>query len=88
MKDLFTDGADYLTVISENIKEQMREQMAADENVYYWLDDEIEEWNFKSITDETNFYLNEKGNIVIGFNEGDVAPMYMGALNLRFPLKR
>ncbi len=85
MKDLFTDGADYLTVISENIKEQMREQMAADENVYYWLDDEIEEWNFKSITDETNFYLNEKGNIVIGFNEGDVAPMYMGALEFEIP---
>ena len=38
------------------------EQMDADENVIYWLHDEIEEWNFKAITDETNFYLNEKDN--------------------------
>ena len=32
----------------------MKEQMDADENVYYWLNDEIEEWNFKAITDETS----------------------------------
>ena len=52
--------------------------MEADEAVYYWLEDEMEEWNFKTITDETSFYLNEEGNLVINFNEGDVAPMYMG----------
>ena len=60
LKDLFQDGADYITPISENIKEQMQARMDADENVYYWLNDEIEEWNFKAITDETSFYLNEK----------------------------
>lgn len=80
LKDLFKEGADYITPISENIKEQMREQMAADENKIYWLEDEIEEWNFKQITDETAFYVNENGNIVISFNEGDVAPMYMGVV--------
>ncbi len=85
MKDLFIEGADYITAISENIKEQMQAQMDADENVYYWLHDEIEEWNFKAITDETSFYLNEKGNMVIGFNEGDVAPMYMGAVEFEIP---
>lgn len=85
LKDIFQEGADYITPISENIKEQMREQMEADENVYYWLDDEIEEWNFKSITDETSFYLNEKNNVVIGFNEGDVAPMYMGTVEFEIP---
>lgn len=85
LKDIFEDGADYITPISENIKEQMRAQMEADENVYYWLDDEIEEWNFKSITDETSFYLNEKNNVVIGFNEGDVAPMYMGTVEFEIP---
>lgn len=85
MKDLFIEGADYITATSENIKEQMQAQMDADENVYYWLHDEIEEWNFKAITDETSFYLNEKGNMVIGFNEGDVAPMYMGAVEFEIP---
>lgn len=85
LKDLFVDGADYITPISENIKEQMQAQMDADENVYYWLNDEIEEWNFQEITDETSFYLNEDGNIVISFNEGDVAPMYMGCVEFVIP---
>lgn len=85
LKDIFKEGADYITPISENIKRQMQEQMDADENVYYWLNDEIEEWNFKAITDETSFYLNEKGNVVIGFNDGDVAPMYMGTVEFEIP---
>ena len=37
LKDLFKEGSDYITPISENIKSQMRGQMDADENVSYWL---------------------------------------------------
>lgn len=85
LKDIFVEGADYITPISENIKEQMQAQMDADEMVYYWLNDEFEEWNFKSITEETSFYLNEKDNVVIGFDEGDVAPMYMGCVEFEIP---
>lgn len=39
----------------------------------------------KAITDETSFYINESGNIVICFNEGDVAPMYMGCVEFVIP---
>ncbi len=85
LKDIFQEGADYITPISDSIKEQMQAQMDADEMVYYWLHDEIEEWNFKAITDETSFYLNEKGNVVIGFDEGEVAPMYMGSVEFEIP---
>ena len=85
LKDIFKEGADYITPISEDIKRQMQERMDADENVHYWLNDEIEEWNLKAITDETSFYLNERGNVVIGFNEGDVAPMYMGTVEFEIP---
>ena len=85
LKDIFKEGADYITPISEDIKRQMQERMDADENVHYWLNDEIEEWNFQAITDETSFYLNERGNVVIGFNEGDVAPMYMGTVEFEIP---
>ena len=85
LKDIFVEGADYITPISENIKKQMQERMDADEKVHYWLNDEFEELNFKAITDETSFYLNEKGNVVIGFNEGDVAPMYMGTVEFEIP---
>lgn len=85
LKNLFAEGADYITPISENIKEQMRAQMEADENVYYWLDDEVEEWNFKAITDETSFYLNEQGQVVIAFDEYEVAPGYMGCVEFVIP---
>lgn len=85
MQDIFKEGADYIIPISENIKEQMQAQMAADEIVHYWLDQEIEEWNFKEITEETAFYLNENGNVVICFNEGEVAPMYMGSVEFEIP---
>ena len=54
--------------------------MAADEMVYYWLYDEMEEDNFKEIAKDQSFYINEKGEVVICFNEGDVAPMYMGVV--------
>lgn len=85
LKDLFIEDADYITLISENIKEQMRTQMQADEMVCYWLEDGIEALNFTTITEGTSFYVNENGNIVIGFDEGEVAPMYMGAVEFEIP---
>lgn len=86
LKDIFVEGADYITPISENIKTQMREQMAQDEMVCYWIDyDKVPEWNFESITDETSFYLNADGDVVISFDEGEVAPMYMGVVEFTIP---
>ena len=85
LSDIFVEGSDYLGIISDNIKEQMREQMAADENVYYWLEDEIKEWNFVSITEDTSFYINANNYVVIGFDEGEVAPMYMGTVEFEIP---
>ena len=83
--DIFQEGADYITPISENIKQQMRKQMSEDENAIYWLENDIEDLNFRSITEGTSFYLDEKGQVVIGFDEGEVAPMYMGAVEFKIP---
>ena len=85
LADFFADGTDYVTPISENIKEQMREKMAEDDMNMYWLDDEIEELNFKAIKKDQSFYVDEQSNIVISFNEGDVAPMYMGIVEFTIP---
>lgn len=85
LKDIFIEGAEYIVPISENIKEQMRSQMAIDENVSYWLDDEMEELNFKTISEDVSFYINEKDHLVISFNEGEVAPMYMGVVEFEIP---
>lgn len=85
LKDLFQDGADYLTPISENIKEQMRQQMKEDDMMYYWVDEDIEEMNFDSITDDTSFYINGQNQIVIAFDEYEVAPGYMGCVEFVIP---
>lgn len=85
LADIFTEGADYVTPISENIISQMREKMAEDDMNMYWLDDEIEELNFKAIKEDQSFYLDADGNVVISFNEGDVAPMYMGVVEFTIP---
>lgn len=85
LKDIFVEGSDYLARISDNIKEQMVQQIEEDEGKTYWLNSEFEDMDFKGITEETSFYLNEKDNVVIGFNEGEVAPMYMGAIEFEIP---
>lgn len=85
LADLFQEGSDYLTTISDNIKQQMKEQMAADETKIYWLDSDMPEWDFTSITDNTSFYLNQNNEVVVCFNEGDVAPMSMGCPEFVIP---
>lgn len=85
LKDIFKEDADYVTPISENIKEQMKQQMEEDDMNMYWLDSEVDEWNFKAIAEDQTFYINEEGKLVISFNEGDVAPMYMGVVEFVIP---
>ena len=86
LADLFAEGSDYISAISENIKTQMKEQMAADEGVIYFLDnDDMPEFNFQGITEQTNFYFNERGELVIVFDEYEVAPGSMGAPEFVIP---
>lgn len=85
LADLFLPDSDYIAVLTENIQEQMQARMDADENVYYWLHDEIEAMNFKELSPDVAFYVNAEGELVIVFNEGDVAPMYMGVVEFAIP---
>lgn len=79
LRDLFQENADYVTPISRNIKKQMQEVMAADESKIYWIDSEDEMgFQFEAIKEDQNFYLNDAGQIVICFDEYEVAPGYMG----------
>lgn len=85
LADLFDDDS-YVDTISEEIKRQMQAEMAEDENVVYWLDDpDIPEWNFKQIAVDQSFYISSAGELVICFDEGDVAPMYMGCVSFDMP---
>lgn len=85
LSGLFQDGADYIALISDEIKRQMRAQMEADKSVYYWLDDEIEDWNFRAIDADQPYYVNESGELVISFDKYDVAPGYMGSVSFVIP---
>lgn len=85
LKDLFTEGTDYITLLSDNIKEQMRAQSAADDSLIYFLDSDMPDTDFKSIKEDQNFYFNEEGSLVITFDEYEVAPGYMGTPEFVIP---
>jgi molybdopterin converting factor small subunit len=85
LSDFFQKDSDYQTVISDNIKTQMRKQMAAEDNISYWLDEDDEDMNFTKIDSNQAFYVNENNEIVCCFQEGDVAPMYMGNVEFTIP---
>ena len=78
LADLFREDADYVTAISENIKEQMTHRMEVDENVVYDINCELPEDNFQQIAENQTFYCNQDGQLVIVFNEYEVAPGFMG----------
>lgn len=74
-------GEDYVETASEEIKAQMRQRMAEDENLIYWIDyEDVPEWNFTSIAEDQDFYVNKDGDVVICFDEYEVAPGYMGCV--------
>lgn len=84
---LFTDNS-YMEVISSNIKEQMLQQMKEDPNKLYWVDGSGEEdfgWNFEVIDAKQQFYINDDGKLVLSFDEYEVAPGYMGAVEFVIP---
>jgi hypothetical protein len=85
LKDLFAKGADYITPISENIKEQMKTQMEQDDSKSYNLNSDVEEWNFQKISEDVDFYVNQSGKLVIVFDEYEVAPGYMGPVSFEIP---
>ena len=85
LSDLFRNKPEMLTAISENIKEQMQAQMAADSSVIYFYNSDTPEWDFKELRGDESFYFNEKGELVITFEETDVAPAYMGAVEFAIP---
>ena len=86
LSDLLKGDQEKLAAIGENIVAQMREQMAADDSKSYFLDTDFEDSNFKGLTGEEDFYFNQDGRLVISFDEYEVAPGYMGAVEFTIPL--
>ncbi len=86
LRDLFPEGTDYITPISEEIRAQMRSRMEEDPDLEYWLDAAPETGQvFETISPRQDFYIDEDGILVICFDEMEAAPMYMGRLEFRIP---
>ena len=86
LSSLLGGNKEQLEAISENIKQQMQAQMDADENIAYFLNSDLPDSDFKGITGEESYYFNENGELVISFDEYEVAPGYMGAVTFTIPL--
>ena len=85
LKDMFQPESDYVGVISDYLKTTMKDEMANDSGKQYFVDSDMPENDFQEIAEDQQFYVNSDGQLVICFNEGDVAPMYMGALEFVIP---
>lgn len=84
LPSLFKDES-YVGLISENIKEQMKQQMKADSDKTYWVGSESDIPGFETIDKNQSFYINNEGKLVISFNKYDVAPGYMGVVEFTIP---
>jgi len=87
LPSLFKDDS-FIGVLSENIKEQMREQHKSDNNKIYWVEGIPLQANiglFEKISMNQNFYINAADKLVISFNKYEVAPGYMGVVEFVIP---
>lgn len=87
IKDIFKENSGYLNTLTLEIKRQMREQMAKDEQMQYFIDNtDLPDDNWKGLTEDANFYINDKGQFIVIFDKYEVAPGYMGICEFNIPL--
>ncbi|MBQ9091797.1 MAG: DUF3298 domain-containing protein, partial [Anaerotignum sp.] len=69
-------GADYINICNKAIVTEIEARLAADENAAFFGfgDDEGMMDGFTSVTEDTPFYLNADGEVVISFPEYSIAP--------------
>lgn len=75
--DLFNTDKFSDSLVAE-IKKQMQEQMANDENISYWINNSGIGEEFATVSTDHNFYWNENGDLVIIFDKYEVGPGSMG----------
>lgn len=77
-------GADWKEICNAGIVAEIERRIAGEEDVMYWGygagadDDFVDVEGFQSVSGQTNFYINENGNVVVCFDKYEIAPGYMG----------
>ena len=81
----------YVQIISENVKEQMQQQMIdTNSDKMYWIAnagiaDEALVDLFTTIDPGQDFYITKDGKLIIAFDKYEVAPGYMGNPTFEIP---
>lgn len=81
-------GSDYIQRANAEIKGQMARRVEEDPDAYYYIDPtdgQDDALHFSTIAPDQDFYINEKGNVVIFFNKYEIAPGYMGQQTFEIP---
>lgn len=84
LPSLFKDDS-YVDIISENIIEQMKQRMETEEGVMFFLEENGDIGGFSKIKPDQNFYINSDSQLVISFDEYEVAPGVMGMVEFIIP---
>lgn len=81
-------GSDYEKIANEEILRQMKQRHQEDPSIIYWGQDGDTEKNipgFEGISEDQNFYINEKGNVVIIFEKYSIGPGSIGIQEFEIP---
>ena len=86
LADLFTEGSDYIARITDSIAAQMKALTAENAENTFWLDDEdMPDFDLAEVVKNADFFVNGQNEVVISFDEGDVAPMSSGMVQFTIP---
>lgn len=77
LSDLAIDDSFYSKLKAE-VQRQMKVEMSEDKNIEYWLEDDPFGVFYLKPGENSNFYWNDDGDLVIVFNKYDAAPGFMG----------
>lgn len=84
LKDIFKENTDYVSVISKEIRKQMKSQMKNSDVMYFIKDNCIKD-GFENISKNQNFYFDSEGRMVIVFDEYEVGPGSIGTPEFTIP---
>lgn len=88
LKDLL--GEDAYEYAADCVFQQMNEKVAEDPemNIYWGINSgEDSNMEFAGVNENTPFYINEAGNVVISYNKYEAGPGYMGVQEFEIPAR-
>ena len=83
LPSLFKDDS-YIEAINTYIEGEMERQMAADEMISYFTENEYG-LGYTTIRPDQNFYITDEQKLVISFDKYEIAPGYMGVVTFEIP---